>query len=292
VPLQVDTRYPGYAPLYHLLPLATLRRFDLPALKRTTWPSFHDWRLRRGRELPWDFESRFGAAFAHHVWPLLNPGVPAWSLSNREPIRLLAHNLDFWVPYIDLVARERRSTDERCRPEDEEQTARLQRLQAQAPAEYRVHRPLMGGWVWMGEEEAWEATGRLVDVADQHGGLRGLIEAVRRHRIEDDFSDRWSWAKEDFERKVYRKRSRIKTVFVELGDTIPVIGPESEVHEDLLWEDFLALLDRKGRRIVVCLRSGATRATDIAKELGYANHSPVSKALARIRQKALRYLSE
>jgi hypothetical protein len=33
-----------------------------------------------------------------------------------------------------------------------------------------------------------------------------------------------------------------------------------------------------------------TRATDIARELGYANHSPVSKALGRIRRKAERFL--
>ena len=75
--------------------------------------------------------------------------------------------------------------------------------------------------------------------------------------------------------------------FVELNDTIPIHGPESELHETLLWEDFLALLEPKDRRIVILLRNGETRIGEIGKLLGYANHSPVSKALARIRRKAL-----
>lgn len=51
------------------------------------------------------------------------------------------------------------------------------------------------------------------------------------------------------------------------------------------------MLDKKERRVVVCLRSGTTEATAIA-ELGYANHSPVSKTLAKIRRKAARLLGQ
>jgi hypothetical protein len=77
--------------------------------------------------------------------------------------------------------------------------------------------------------------------------------------------------------------------FVELDETEPVHAPTSELHEDLLWEDFMVLLTPKERRIVVCLKNGVTHATEISKALGYANHSAVSKTLKRIRQKALRY---
>jgi len=48
------------------------------------------------------------------------------------------------------------------------------------------------------------------------------------HRIEDDFSDRWSCAREDFERKLYRKRVKVQVRFVELTDTIPVPGPRHD----------------------------------------------------------------
>lgn len=144
--------------------------------------------------------------------------------------------------------------------------------------------------MWLGEVEAWSATRDLVDTADRHGRLRAIIEAVRSHRVQDDFSPRWSFAREDFERRLYRKRSRAKVTFVELCDTIPVHGPNAEGEDNLLWQEFFALLTPKERRIVVCLRSGLTKAAGIARELGYANHSPVSKALGHIRQKALRYL--
>ena len=111
----------------------------------------------------------------------------------------------------------------------------------------------------MGEDEAWEVTRDLVDEADRDGRLRGIIDAVRSNRVEDDFTDQWSYAKEDFERKLYHKRTKVKVTFVELSDTIPVHGPRSEVFEELLWEDFLALLYHKERRVVVLLRNGVTR---------------------------------
>ncbi len=53
----------------------------------------------------------------------------------------------------------------------------------------------------------------------------------------------------------------------------------------LVTNDFLALLDKKQRRIVVLLSSGF-RQHEIAEQLGYANHSPVAKRLAHIRRLA------
>jgi len=70
-----------------------------------------------------------------------------------------------------------------------------------------------------------------VDEADAEGRLRGILDAVRSNRVEDDFSERWSFAREDFERKLYHKRSKVKVRFVELTDTIPVQGPETEVED-------------------------------------------------------------
>jgi hypothetical protein len=82
----------------------------------------------------------------------------------------------------------------------------------------------------------------------------------------------------------------VRVSFVELDEAKPVHAPTSELHENLLWENFIALLDKKERRIVVCLKNGTTRLSEISKRLGYANHSPISKALKRIRDKAKKYL--
>ena len=72
---------------------------------------------------------------------------------------------------------------------------------------------------------------------------------------------------------------------MELKDTIPVHGPETEVNEKLLWQSLFAILSPKDRRVAICLRSGFSKVGDISKHLKYASHSPVSKALKRIREK-------
>lgn len=80
--------------------------------------------------------------------------------------------------------------------------------------------------------------------------------------------------------------------FVELDDTVPVHSPDAELDPErrLMWQDFFSVLDQKETRIVVCLRNGATTSTEVAEALGYANHCPVSKALAHIRKKARKFL--
>jgi hypothetical protein len=193
------------------------------------------------------------------------------------------------MPYIDMVAQKRARGFGRTQFEDKKQKADYLKYRHKMPPGVTLQTPLFGGDIWRGQHEALEATREMVDVADKHGNLRAILDAVRSHRIHDDFSQRWSFEREDFERKVYSKRNKVKVTFVELDETVPVHGPQSEIHENLLWEDFFALLDAKERNIVVCLRNGATR-LDIAKDLGYANHSPVSKALTRIHLKAKRLL--
>jgi hypothetical protein len=285
-------RYSAYAPLYHLLPLSLLKRHGLPPLKKGSWPAMISHPIPYV-QLPRDFEARLASAFAELVWPLLSPGSPAKAFSAKEPIRLLAHNLDFWLPHIDRVAQQLVETLGRCDVENDDQRKKLERgRQIEFPPEYgkcTIERPLHGGYIWEGTDEAMDATERMVEDADHAGKLRGILDAVRSNRIEDDFSPYWSYAREDFERKLYRKRGKSRVTFVELDETIPVHGPDSQVDEHLFWEDFVALLDMRERRIIVCLRSGYTQG-EIAKALNYATHSPVSKALARILKKAQRLL--
>jgi hypothetical protein len=55
-----------------------------------------------------------------------------------------------------------------------------------------------------GEAEAAEVVRRTVEAADSNGRLRGILDAVRSNRV--DFSDHSSYARDDFERKLYHKR--------------------------------------------------------------------------------------
>jgi len=284
------SKYYAYCPLYHLLPRCVLESYGLPLLKQGQWPfiiSDH-W---CEEALPLDFAERLATAFAHYIWPLLNSGSKLSAFSKQEPLRLLAHNLDFWMPYAYQMDESRMRQFPRADIKSKAQAVKLEKLRKSLPPEIQVDRPLMGGTIWQGETEAREATKELISCADAAGRLRALIDAIRSNRVEEDFSPCWSYAREDFERKLYHKRTKVKIKFVELDDTIPVLGPESEIHDRLLWDQFLGILDEKDRKVVVLLRSGVTKLKDIARHLGYANHSPVSKALTRLAKKAKHFIN-
>lgn len=280
------SRYYEYAPLLHLLRRATLERFHLPLVRAGSWPFMMD-TTGPDRFLPADFEQRLARAWSWEIWHRLMPGSPLGAFTQSDPIRLLSHNLDFWIPPVTEVIRmtledfpevDKGVSEEPVYVEDG----------TLLPGAVRTN-PKKGGPIWIGEDQAAETLDWTVDVADATGNLRGILDAVRSNRVEDDFSDRWSFAREDFERKLYSKRSKHRVRFVELKDTIPVLGPESEILGQLVTNDFLALLDKQNRQIVVLLNSGVTKKTEIAQILGYANHSAVSKRLSGIRKMAEEY---
>lgn len=282
---RTESRYFEYSPLFHLLPRATLDRFGLPLLRRGQWPFLAD-HSNMGRFLAPDFGERLAKAWAWTVWPHLNSGSRIAAFSEDDPVRLLAHNLDFWVPPVTEVVQEILRTFPEVDKGKVVGPVTLEDGSVLAGAV--TGNPRMGGPVWVGEDDAAEMVAETVEAADGTGRLRDILDAVRSHRIADDFSAQWSYAREDFERKLYRKRNKIRVRFVELTDTIPVQGPESEVLGKLVTSDFLALLDSQQREIVVLLSSGY-RQHEIAERLGYANHSPIAKKLARIRQRAEQY---
>jgi hypothetical protein len=280
------SRYHEYAPLLHLLPRRVLLRFGLPLLRGGQWPFMADF-AEIDAFLPADLADRLGRAWAWAVWPHLVSGSRLSAFSSDDPVRLLAHNLDFWIPAVTAMMQAR------LREHDEIDKGPLPTvvpledggvLDGAVPGH-----PRMGGQIWFGEDDARDAVVETVEAADQTGRLRGILDAVRSHRVADDFSPQWSYAREDFERKLHRKRNNVSVRFVELTDTIPVQGPESKIVGSLVTNDFLATLDTRNRQIVVLLNSGMTSRTEIAERLGYANHSAVSKRLAQIRIAAERY---
>ena len=279
--------YVAYEPIFHLLTLKTLKACGLPPLRRGFWPQFGlPWNHRVQRYLPGDFLPRLQSGFSRQLWPYLSQ-QPRRSFSEAEPVVMLSNDIDFWLPYLDQVAQTRLKAFDRV-PHDEDTQAAVDSYPP--GSQNRFERPRKGGDVWLGAQEAHEVMSEMVDAADERGRLRGIVDAVRSHRVEDDFSPRWSFAKEDFERKLYHKRTKVKVTFVELDDTVPTHGPDAEADGNLLWQDLFTLCDPKERRVLVCLRNGTTRATEIAEELGYANHSPVSKALAEIRSRVAKLL--
>src|SRR5207244_2960560 len=53
--------------------------------------------------LPVDFEQRLSTAWASTVWRRLNSGSGLSAFSKDDPVRLLANNLDYWVPSVTAV---------------------------------------------------------------------------------------------------------------------------------------------------------------------------------------------
>jgi hypothetical protein len=280
------SRYHECAPLYHLLPRTTVERHGLPLLRGGQWPFMME-HTPIDLHLPVDFEVRLARAWASTVWRRLMPASPISGFSRSDPIRILAHNLDFWLPPVTAVIEE---VLRDLPVVDKGIVEGLVTLQDGSTLVGAVRaNPRMGSDLWRGEYEAGEIVDWTVEAADATGRLRAILDAVRSHRAEDDFSDRWTYAREDFERKLHHKRSKIKVRFVELTDTIPVQGPESEVVGQIVCNDFLALLNERDREVVVLLSSGMTNLTEIADVMGYRNHSPISKRLAKIRHQAARF---
>ncbi|MDR3359375.1 MAG: hypothetical protein LBO20_01700 [Bifidobacteriaceae bacterium] len=280
------SRYFEYEMLFHMLPKATLTRFGLPLMRCGEWPYL----ASSGDPdcyLPADFEAKLADAWASRIWPHLISGSPQSAFSKDDPIKILAHNLDFWIPAATSVIQQ---TLGRFPEVDKGVSPSPVTLADGSVLDGAVvANPRKGGDIWRGEDDAAEAIAWTVGEADQSGNLRGIIDAIRSHRVEDDFSERWSFAREDFERKMHRKRSKVKVRFVELTDTIPVQGPETEVLGNIVTASFMAILNDRQREIVVLLNSGFSKLTEMAEILGYANHSPVSKQLAKIRQQAKLY---
>lgn len=224
------------------------------------------------------------------MWRHLVPGSPLRGFSTHDPVRLLAHNLDYWIPAVTETIED----TPRTFPLSDRGVAEAVALDddgSELPG-VLIGNPRMGGDLWRGEADAAKALSDVVERTDETGRLREILDAVRSNRIVDDFSNVWTYEKEDFERRLYRKRSKVKVTFVELTDTIPVQGPESEVIGDMVRGDFIALLKPKDREVVVLLSSGVTKLTEVATILGYANHTPVSKRLTRIRKQAEAYFNQ
>ncbi|SCF16278.1 hypothetical protein GA0070216_105409 [Micromonospora matsumotoense] len=285
---RTESRYHEYAPLFHLLSRAAVQRHGLPLLKRGQWP-FVTQLENIDDYLPSDFRDRLARAWAGTVWRHLMPQPQSGitKFTKDDPIRILAHELDFWLPPVTQVLEDYLREFPVVNNDIVPGPVPLEDGSVLSGA--TTANPRTGGDLWCGEEEAAEAVRRTVGAADATGRLRGILDAVRSHRCEDDFSPLWSGAREDFERKLYHKRAKLQVRFVELSDTIPVHGPETEVVDQLLIGNFLALLDTRDRTIVVLLRSGFTKLTEVAETMGYRTHSAVSKRMDHILKRAARF---
>lgn len=194
-------RFDAYLPLYAMLPLSILKRFKLPPIRRMIWPTLlpcNAWEIEPF--LPHNFINRLSRAFATYIWTFIGGASSLGAFSPNEPLHLLSHNLDFWLPHATRVAEERLATSEFVDLEEAKDREDLEKIRALVPPEddVTIDRCRKGGHIWLGELDAREAASEMVDMADKNDRLQSLIDAIRSNRVEEDFSNRWSFAREDF----------------------------------------------------------------------------------------------
>lgn len=302
--------YAEYAPLYHLIEPAVLQRVGLPVLGSGVWPvSVRDELTIDGR-VPASFVGRLSEAWARTIWGRINRQSGLWAFSSDYPVKLLAHNLDYWLPAVHQVmgARlvdesETRLVETDCHFEPASVYCtmrgvtgfcRTSGLFGEGPLEEELARqarrmPLPVAALWSGSEEAQRIIDDIIAVADANERYRGILEAMHANRLEDDFSPFWSRSKADFEKHLRHQHNGAKVTFVELDKADVVLSSRTSVHGNIARNEFMTMLDQKNQQIVVLLESGTTNLGEIADKIGFSDHSPVSRRVDRIRHLAADY---
>lgn len=278
-----------YSSIYHLLPIKVKQKFNLPMLRADHWPTSFVTVDYLSKLFKKNFTALLSNAFASYIFPFILKGKFLNSFSKNEPTSLLAHDLKFWLPHMFSLIEEKVEGFER------EDMGTIENIWQFDEAKFpdAIFKPKRKkGYIWKGEKEATEFTKQLVKKANGTGSIDKIIECVKSNRLKDDFSPKWSHAKEDFERRLYSKRNKVKVKFVEVNENISIHSDSTEVEDNILWNNFLGLVNKKEREVLLLLRKGITNHKEISLELGYAGHSPVTKMMKKIREKAKTALAD
>ena len=255
-----------FIPAYYLIPRSFLVKCgkELNALPRQPYQIFRDWDAITTVESDL-FRQLMIDGYAHLVWPyMMGAEMPREVFSGYDPAWIFAHSPGYWVQEL---------TDEGIIPTVE--------------ALYQSARPeeTFGD---VSLEELDMILRYIVPKAMEHYRMNDVLDVVEEYRCFEDFDRRKSNAKTDFFRKWYHTRTKYQTVSWE--DYISEnegysdgATPEEAAVSTVLVEQFLATLSEKDRRILE-LRMEGICLEDIAKKLGYSNHSGVLKRIQRIGQ--------
>jgi len=297
VPSREDGLTMLHVMLGSLLPDASLRRAGIQR-RRASMSLL----LTGTYDLPAGYGHAASAAFSEYIWTRLAPRArfhPSF-FAPRAPLRLLAGDARFWMHRLYRIALDRREdfgegpTEPDWKPLPELEAALRKQIPPEEWDRYQVRRPLFGGDIWDIEDadERNEVIEQAISGSGVEESLQPVIELLHTQRAHEDFSSRYSWIKEDFERQFYSKRARLQVELVEtVDDALAWSTDDNEAYGDLLFRDVLAWLDRKERKLLLALRMGKT-ATEIARSGGLSGHASISRRIQRLKQKVARLLAD
>ena len=259
----MNIHFRGHDPLmmFYLLPEEVVARTELTDFPREPYKALDDPKWREVYENDY-FQLALSDTWAWLVWDYFEIRGGMEKYSGYDPFWRLAHAYTLWMQ----VFRSMGLTAERY-------------FANVAPGDMMAYLPY---------EEASDIIRIMVGHYIANSNFRLWREVVKEHRTHEDFDSRRSSVKIDFHRKWNHSRATVKVLdFIQVDE--PSYYPYDGIDSRLDVERFTSRLDYKNQRIVKLLLAGYTQ-VEIAKKLGFANHSGVSKRIKKIGEEFKEYI--
>jgi len=250
----MNIRFRGHEPLmmFYLLPEEIVARTELTDFPRDPYIILDDPKWREIYESDY-FQLALSDTWAWLVWDYLGIRGGMEKYSGYDPFWLMAHAYSLWM-----------------------QVFRAMNLTAEHYFNLEPGDELR----YLTREENDDLVYTMICYFISNTNFRLWQEAVTEHRAHEDYDSRKSSVKIDFHRKWYHTRAKVKVVDLIQAEE-PSYYPFEKIDSRLDVERFTSRLDEKNQSIVKLLLAGYTQ-VEIAKRLGFANHSGVCKRINKI----------
>ena len=260
----MNKRFRGHDSLmmFYLLPEEVVARTELTDFPRDPYKALDDPKWREVYESDY-FQLALADTWAWLVWDHLGIRGGKEQFSGYDPFWLMVHAYTMWMRVFMAMGMHAERYFDGVDPGD------MLRYLTQ-------------------EETVEQFVVPMVEYYRKHSGFNDWRDAVQELRCHEDFDSRRSSVKIDFHRKWYHSRAKVKVLdFIQVDE--PSYYPFEKIDSRLDVERFTGMLDEKNQSIVKLLLAGYTQ-EEIAKKLGFANHSGVCKRIKKIGAAFLEYM--
>ena len=240
--------------MFYLLPEEVVARTELTDFPREPHKALDDPKWSKTYESDY-FQLALCDTWAWLVWDYLGIRGGMEKYSAYDPFWMIAHTWLLW--------------------------ARAFQKMGLTPERYFANVDPGDMMAYLTYELAVETVREMVEYFTSHSSFPLWREVVTEHRCHEDYDTRRSSVKMDFHRKWYHTRAKTKVVDLDFAQVDePSYSPFEKIDSRLDVERFTSQLDEINQKIVKFLLAGYTQA-EIAKKVGFANHSGICKRINR-----------